>query len=111
MNKMRKSILLLAAAVLVGVLAAGCTQPQEETIPEETIPEAGSLTYAEYEQLPVEIQQEYYAAFETPDDFFAWMETAQGKTQPTETVTETATETATEESLLEVSEGEVEDWE
>ena len=61
-----------------------------ETEPEVDAPEPGSITYEEYLALEVEVQQAYYEKFETPDDFFAWMNAAKAEqeaaTEPQPTV-------------------------
>ena len=51
----------------------------EEEFPEVSAPEAGSIDYETYLALTVEEQQAYYENFETPDDFFVWLEEAEAE--------------------------------
>lgn len=87
-----------------------------ETEPEVDAPEAGSITYEEYLALEVLVQQAYYEKFDTPDDFFAWLNDAKAEneatTAPTDTTEPTTQdpETGSSEGGIVVEEG-VEDWE
>lgn len=68
------------------------TEP-EETVSEETVPmdteplveapEAGSISYEEYLELEVEVQEAYYESFENADAFFAWLDEAQAAYEAT----------------------------
>lgn len=68
------------------------TEP-EETVSEETVPmdteplveapEAGSISYEEYLELEVEVQEAYYESFENADAFFAWLDEAQASYEAT----------------------------
>ncbi len=60
----------------------------EETLPMETIPvvEApapGSISYEEYLELDVDVQQAYYESFASSDAFFLWLEEAQAAYEAT----------------------------
>ena len=80
----------------------------EETFPEETIPvetepqvdapEPGSISYEEYLELEVEVQEAYFESFENADAFFAWLDEAQAAYE------------ATRPTSSDFEEG-VEDWE
>ena len=97
------------------------TEPEEEIIetePEVDAPEPGSITYEEYLALEVEVQQAYYEKFETPDDFFAWMNAAKAEqetaTEPQPTVGSENVENeepTTPAGDIFIDDENVEDWE
>lgn len=89
-----------------------------ETEPEVDAPEPGSITYEEYLALEVEVQQAYYEKFETPDDFFAWMNAAKAEqetaTEPQPTVGSENVENeepTTPAGDIFIDDENVEDWE
>ena len=87
------------------------------TTPEVDAPEPGSITYEEYMALEVEVQQAYYEKFETPDDFFAWLNAAKAEQeaateqQPTIGAVDEETEEPTTSSGGFIEDENVEDWE
>ena len=89
-----------------------------ETEPEVEAPEAGSITYEEYLALEVLVQQAYYEKFDTPDDFFVWLNAAKAEyesateQQPTIGAVEEETEEPTTSSGgIYIEDEGVEDWE
>ena len=137
----QKMLALMAAVLSVAAMMAGCGQkaaqesqvtvpvtevpetaaPEETTlpvemeavvtVPEVEAPEAGSITYVEYLELTAEEQQVYYENFETPDAFFAWMDSAKAEyeasTEPLETFADENQEVVNDGFFEEES---VEDW-
>lgn len=89
-----------------------------ETEPEVDAPEPGSITYEEYMALEVEVQQAYYEKFETPDDFFTWLNAAKAEqeaaTEPQPTVGSENVENeepTTPAGDIFIEDENVEDWE
>ncbi len=86
-----------------------------ETEPEVDAPEAGSITYAEYLALDVEVQQAYYNKFASPEDFFLWLNAAKAEheasTEPQPTTGSEDGEQSTEptDGII-VEDEDVEDW-
>ena len=83
-----------------------------ETEPEVDAPEPGSITYAQYLALPVEVQQAYYHKFESPEAFFLWLDAAKKEHEsgnaPSPTLGDEETE-PTEGDIV-IDDEEVEDW-
>ena len=78
---------------------------EEVTEPEVNAPEAGSLSYGEYLESPVDMQQADYENFESPEDFFEWMDTAKEEYEESISPDETLPDGIT------VEEGGIEEWE
>jgi hypothetical protein len=82
-----------------------------ETEPALNVPEPGSITYAEYLALSVEIQQAYYHKFESPEAFFQWLDAAKKAHEAAEETDPGVDdgEDPTEGTIF-IEDEEVEDW-
>ena len=85
--------------------AEAAEETEEETEDKLEGPEAFSLSYEDYLALPVTMQQAYYENFQTPEEFFEWLDMVQEEYQANMVPTETIA------GDLFAEQGGIEDWE